>query len=55
MAVRVSHQAHRDVILYSDKETNLLVKTQTRSKDDGFEEETVETFLSGYKQYRQVD
>jgi hypothetical protein len=34
LGVRVSSKGHRDINLYFDKETNLLVKTEMRVKDD---------------------
>src|SRR5262249_39474359 len=43
--VKVSSKGHRDVNLYFDKETGLLVKTETRVKDDDDQEVTEETFL----------
>jgi hypothetical protein len=49
LAVKVSSKGHRDVNLYFDKETGLLVKTETRVKDDG-QEVTEETFLSDYQE-----
>jgi hypothetical protein len=48
--VTVSSKGHRDVNLYFDKETGLLVKTETRVKDDGGQEVTEETFLGEYKE-----
>jgi hypothetical protein len=49
LGIRVSRKDHRDVNLYFDKETGLLVKTETRVKDEGDQEVTEETFLSDYK------
>lgn len=49
LGVRVSSKGHRDVSLFFDRETGLLVKTQTRSKDDRGKEATEETFLSDYR------
>ena len=48
--VWVSSKGHRDVNLYFDKETGLLVKTETRVKDDNDQEVTEETFLGDYKE-----
>ena len=48
--ITVSSKGHRDVNLYFDKETGLLVKTETRVKDDGGQEVTEETFLGEYKE-----
>jgi hypothetical protein len=50
LGVRVSSKGHRDVNLYFDKKTGLLVKTETRVKDDNDQEVTEETFLSNYKE-----
>jgi hypothetical protein len=48
--VRVSSKDHRDTNLYFDKETGLLVKTETRVTDDDGQEVTEETFLSDYQE-----
>jgi hypothetical protein len=50
LGVKVSSKDHRDTTLYFDKETGLLVKTETRVKDDSGQEVTEETFLSDYKE-----
>lgn len=50
LGVRVSSKGHRDVNLYFDKETGLLVKTETRVKDDASGQEvTEEMFLTDYQ------
>jgi hypothetical protein len=49
LGVRVSSPGHRDVTLFFDKATGLVVKSQTRAKDDRGEEATYETFRSGYR------
>jgi hypothetical protein len=49
LGVTVSSTGHRDVNLYFDKETGLLVKTEARVKDDDGQEVTEETFLGEYK------
>jgi hypothetical protein len=50
VGVTASSKDHRDVNLYFDKETGLLIKTEKRVKDDMTEQEvTEETFLSDYK------
>lgn len=50
VGVKVSCKGHRDVDLYFDKETMLLVKTETRVKDDGSGQEvTEESFAGEYK------
>jgi hypothetical protein len=49
VGVRVSREGHRDVNLYFDKKTSLVVKAETRVKDDTTGQEvTQETFYSGY-------
>jgi hypothetical protein len=50
LGVTVSLKDRRDVVLYFDKESNLLVKTETRVMDDNGQEVTEETFLSDYKE-----
>lgn len=52
VGVRVSHQGHRDVNLYFDKDKGLLVKVETVIKDlmAGGKELTQETLLSDYKE-----
>jgi hypothetical protein len=49
IGVRVSREGHRDVTLYFDKKTHLLVKTEARVKEDNGMEVTEETFYSDYK------
>jgi hypothetical protein len=50
VGVRVARKGYRDVVLYFDKKTHLLVKTESRVKDeDSGQEVTQETFLSGYE------
>ena len=49
--VRVSSKGHRDINLYFDKETYLLVKTDTRAKDEeSGMEVNQETFYSDFKE-----
>ncbi len=51
LGVKVSSKGHRDVDLYFDKETGLLVKTETQVKDEATNQEvTEETFASDYKE-----
>ncbi|HJZ59013.1 MAG TPA: hypothetical protein VKE74_28980 [Gemmataceae bacterium] len=50
LGVKVSAKDRRDVDLYFDKETGLLVKTETRVKDDTGQEVVQETFLSDHKE-----
>ena len=47
--VKVSRVGRRDVNLYFDKATGLLVKIEARVKDDDGQEVTEETFLSDYR------
>ena len=52
---KVSSKGHRDVDLYFDKATSVLVKTETRVKDDGSGQEvTEENFPSEYKDVQGV-
>lgn len=49
LGVRVSHAGRRDVNLFFDKATHLLVKSEARVKDEETGKEmTEETFMSGY-------
>jgi hypothetical protein len=50
LGVKVSSKGHRDIDLYFDKETGLLVKTATQVKDDNDQEVMEETYLSDYKE-----
>jgi hypothetical protein len=51
LGVKVSSKGRRDIDLYFDKETGLLVKRETRVKDEGSGQEvTEETFPSEYKE-----
>ena len=51
LGVKVSSKGHRDVDLYFDKETGLLVKTETIVKDDTTGQEvTEESFPGEYKE-----
>jgi hypothetical protein len=47
--VKVSRKDHRDVSLFFDKETALLVKTESRVHDELGMEVAEETFLGGYQ------
>ena len=51
VGVRVEHKDRRDVSLYFDKKTGLLLKTETRGKDPmaGDNEFTAETLYDDYK------
>lgn len=51
LGVKVSSKGHRDVDLYFDKETGLLVKTETRVKDEtSGQEVSEESFSTEYKE-----
>jgi hypothetical protein len=50
LGVTVSSKGRRDVNLYFDKKSGLLVKTESRVKDDNGQEVTEETFLGDYKE-----
>jgi hypothetical protein len=51
VGVKVSRKDHRDVDLYFDKESGLLVKMETRVKDEGSGQEvTEESVMSDYKE-----
>jgi hypothetical protein len=52
VGVRVSHKGHRDVNLFFDKDSGLLVKSEATVKDEmtGGKEETQETLYSDYKE-----
>jgi hypothetical protein len=49
LGVKVSRKGHRDIDLYFDKESGLLVKTESRVKDEAGQEVMEESFLGGYK------
>jgi hypothetical protein len=54
IGVQVSHKDRRDVNLFFDKKTGLLLKSETRSKDliGGNDQEfTAETFYTDYKDF----
>jgi len=50
--VKVSHKDHRDVQLYFDKDTGLLLKSQMRVKTDQGEEVNQESFYSDYQEVK---
>jgi hypothetical protein len=50
VGVRASKKGHRDINLYFDKQTSVLVKTESRVKDDTGQEVTEETFFGDYKE-----
>jgi hypothetical protein len=55
LGVKVTSKGRRDVDLYFDKETGMLVKTETRVKDDASGQEvTEENFPSGYKEVQGI-
>lgn len=55
LGVKVTRKGHRDIDLFFDKETGLLVKTETRVKDEGSGQEvTEENYPDGYKEVEGV-
>src|SRR5262249_45112109 len=51
VGVRVSRKHRRDVSLFFEKKTNMLVKPETRAKDiKSGKEFTAETYYGGYKE-----
>jgi hypothetical protein len=52
VGLRVEHEGRRDVSLFFDKKTGLLLKTETRARDPmmGDKEFTAETFYGDYKE-----
>src|SRR5262249_23048421 len=51
LGVKVTRKDHRDIDLYFDKETGLLLKSETRVKDDGSGQEVAqESFYDDYKE-----
>lgn len=50
VGVKVSHQGHKDVNLYFDKEKGLLVKVERRIKDMQGQDVDQETFYTDYKE-----
>ncbi len=53
LGVKVTSKGRRDVDLYFDKATGLLVKTETRVKDEGSGQEVTEEMFPG--EYKEVD
>ncbi|HEV3261960.1 MAG TPA: hypothetical protein VG013_34235 [Gemmataceae bacterium] len=49
LGVRVNSKGHREVNLFFDKDTGLLVKTAHRVRDESGKEVSQETFYSDYK------
>ena len=52
LGVKVTAKGHRDVTLYFDKESGLLVKSEHTVKDEGSGQEVVEETL--YSEYKEV-
>jgi hypothetical protein len=53
VGIKVSHKGHRDVDLYFDKQTGLLVKAEKRVRDENTRQEvTEETFYAEYKEFQ---
>jgi hypothetical protein len=51
VGIKVSHKGHRDINLFFDKKTHLLLKSETRVKDDSGKEVTQEVLYSDYKDF----
>jgi hypothetical protein len=51
VGIKVSHKGHRDVNLFFDKKTHLLLKSESRVKDDSGKEVTQEVLYSDYKEF----
>jgi hypothetical protein len=49
IGIKVSHKGYRDINLFFDKKTHLLLKSETRVKDDSGKEVTQEAYFSDYK------
>jgi hypothetical protein len=54
LGVRVSHAGHRDVTLYFDKGSHLLLKTEQQVKNEGGQEVNQETVYAEYKEIEGV-
>jgi outer membrane lipoprotein-sorting protein len=50
IGIKVSRKDHRDINLFFDKKTHLLLKSETRVKDDSGKEVTQEVLYSDYKE-----
>jgi hypothetical protein len=50
VGVKVSHEGHREVKLYFDKKTGMLVKSEHRVKDEAGQESNQESVFSNYKE-----
>jgi hypothetical protein len=50
VGVKVASKGHRDVSLFFDNESGLLVKTETKIKDEQGQEVNQETFYNDYKE-----
>jgi len=55
VGVKVAHKDHRDIQLFFDKDTGLLVKSAMRVKTDQGEEVNQETFYSDYQDIKDKD
>lgn len=49
-AVRVTHEGHRDVTLFFDKQTHFLIKVECPAKDESGKQVRQESFFSNYKE-----
>src|SRR5579864_6221828 len=50
--VKISSKGHKDITLYFDKESGLLVKSRKKAKDPSMQEVEAETY---YKDYKEVN
>jgi hypothetical protein len=51
VGVKVSHEGHKDISLFFDKDSGLLIKHSRRAKDFAGEEAEQEAFLSDYQDF----
>ena len=49
VGVKVSSKGHKDIKLFFDKESHLLVRSQSRGKDEGMNEIDVQSTVSNFK------
>src|SRR5262249_6516414 len=54
VGIRVVSKGHREVTLFFDRDTHLLVKSETRGKAGTGKEGKVETFLRQHKEFHGV-
>src|SRR5262249_11229253 len=49
VGVKVSHEGHKDISLFFDKDSGLLLKSARKAKDQQMQEVDQETFYSDYQ------